>query len=478
MGRSEAYEIGLGDPLAESGRDDQGGEAGRRRVGSESRDDLDHLEALGCDPDVRLGRSRADAEGGDRRCGEHRGFAPRGGGELVKAAVEREPVDLQLRPLAEVLDPVAGEPPRDVRDGGLDEPLALPQLRACAHRRLRVEGMRQRAPPRDARRDADCGVAAGDDAVDPLGLGEAMNCGFVVGGDQRPSVCELKTRSGSIPIDGNHEQPALARGREQVELGRARAEDEQTRTCVFRMTFHGCHCRDGTRRRRAAQPWPGGSEGLSLPRDCPSQGLSLIRTVPTDTGKLVLPVSRRLPPRYDVPKAAPEPLRIVQELVNSVDLEHGREWLGTPAELQGWLSERHLDGRDAPSPAEVQRVHEFRETLRELLIANNEQRTAPQAAEALELAANRARLTMELDEHGHLALAPQAGGVDGALGRILALVYEAMAGGTWHRLKACRQCAWAYYDYSKNRSATWCSMAICGNRRKTRAYRRRHGGSR
>jgi predicted RNA-binding Zn ribbon-like protein len=48
-----------------------------------------------------------------------------------------------------------------------------------------------------------------------------------------------------------------------------------------------------------------------------------------------------------------------------------------------------------------------------------------------------------------------------------------MADGTWHRLKACRQCAWAYYDYSKNRSATWCSMAICGNRTKTRAYRRR-----
>jgi predicted RNA-binding Zn ribbon-like protein len=72
-----------------------------------------------------------------------------------------------------------------------------------------------------------------------------------------------------------------------------------------------------------------------------------------------------------------------------------------------------------------------------------------------------------------LTLAPQAAGVDGALGRILAIVHEAMSAGTWHRLKACRQCAWAYYDYSKNQSATWCSMAICGNRTKTRAYRRR-----
>jgi predicted RNA-binding Zn ribbon-like protein len=181
----------------------------------------------------------------------------------------------------------------------------------------------------------------------------------------------------------------------------------------------------------------------------------------------------KLPPRYDVPKAAPEPLRVVQELVNSVDLEHGVEWLGTPTELQGWLAARKLDGRERPTRAGVDRVHELRTTLRELMIANNEQRAAPEAAGALAQAAARARLTLELDEHGHLALTPQATGVDGALGRVLAVVHAAMADGTWHRLKACRQCAWAYYDYSKNRSATWCSMAICGNRTKTRAYRRR-----
>ena len=92
---------------------------------------------------------------------------------------------------------------------------------------------------------------------------------------------------------------------------------------------------------------------------------------------------------------------------------------------------------------------------------------------SLRRAADRARLTLELNEHGHLALAPRAPGADGAIGRILGIVYDAMAEGSWHRLKACRQCAWAYYDYSKNRSATWCSMAICGNRTKTRAYRRR-----
>lgn len=178
-----------------------------------------------------------------------------------------------------------------------------------------------------------------------------------------------------------------------------------------------------------------------------------------------------------MPKAAPQPLRVVQELVNSIDLENEVEWLGTPEELQAWLGQRGLDGRERPTRAAVKRVHELRLTLRELLIANNEHRTAPEAADALQQTAMRARLTLHLDEHGHLALAPQADGVDGALGRILAIVHEAMAEGTWHRLKACRECAWAYYDYSKNRSATWCSMAICGNRTKTRAYRRRRTGA-
>jgi predicted RNA-binding Zn ribbon-like protein len=192
---------------------------------------------------------------------------------------------------------------------------------------------------------------------------------------------------------------------------------------------------------------------------------------------VALPVSPKLPPRYDVPKAAPEPLRVVQELVNTVDLENGVEWLATATDLQRWLRERELDGASRPTREQLERVHELRETLRELLIANNEKRTAPAAAAALRRAADRARLTLELNEHAQLVLSPRASGADGAVGRILGIVYESMADGSWQRLKACRQCAWAYYDYSKNRSATWCSMAICGNRTKTRAYRRRRAAT-
>ena len=61
-------------------------------------------------------------------------------------------------------------------------------------------------------------------------------------------------------------------------------------------------------------------------------------------------------------------------------------------------------------------------------------------------------------------------------GRLLAIVVEAQAAGTWARLKACpaEDCHWAFYDASRNRSRTWCSMQGCGNRAKARAYRARH----
>jgi predicted RNA-binding Zn ribbon-like protein len=49
-------------------------------------------------------------------------------------------------------------------------------------------------------------------------------------------------------------------------------------------------------------------------------------------------------------------------------------------------------------------------------------------------------------------------------------VHDAQLTGDWLRLKACRQCQYAFYDRSRNRSAAWCSMSICGNRSKNRAY--------
>jgi predicted RNA-binding Zn ribbon-like protein len=171
-------------------------------------------------------------------------------------------------------------------------------------------------------------------------------------------------------------------------------------------------------------------------------------------------------PRYDLPNKAPEPLRIVQRLVNTVDFERDHDWL---ADL---LAEEGVDA----TPRELGRASETREAMRELLYANNGQPVEGDPHEVLRRAAARARFTVDLEQP---ALVPEAPGVDGLLGRVLAVAYGAMLDGSWSRLKACRNhgCRWAFYDYSRNRSASWCSMQICGNRTKTRVYRRRHAAT-
>jgi predicted RNA-binding Zn ribbon-like protein len=179
------------------------------------------------------------------------------------------------------------------------------------------------------------------------------------------------------------------------------------------------------------------------------------------------------PPRYDLPKAAPGPLRIVQELVNTTEHHFGRELLPTVQALADWLSEHGLPASRATS-ADLRRTHELREALRALLVANGGEGLDGGAVERLNGIAAAAEVTLRFAEDGSAHLAPQARGVPAAHGRILAIVHGAMADGTWPRLKACRNCAWAFYDFSKNRSATWCSMQLCGNRLKTRAYRARH----
>ena len=163
-------------------------------------------------------------------------------------------------------------------------------------------------------------------------------------------------------------------------------------------------------------------------------------------------------PRYDVPKAAPAPLREVQQFVNSIDVEHGLDW------LPDWLAERGLVG-------ELDRARSLREALRALVLANNGIALDESALELVNSAA--ARLPLQVDADGRLRVGSARDALDG----VVATALGAMLDGTWPRLKACRNCCWSFYDYSPNRSATWCSMQLCGNRKKTRAYRRRRADS-
>ncbi|MEA2458041.1 MAG: hypothetical protein QOC95_1013 [Thermoleophilaceae bacterium] len=175
-------------------------------------------------------------------------------------------------------------------------------------------------------------------------------------------------------------------------------------------------------------------------------------------------------------KAAPGDLEHIRLLVNTRDLETGEESIGDPEALAGWLSQRGLlTAGERLTDADLRQAQSLREALRKLLLANNGAPLDPEAVDALNAAGKSAELVVRFDSGGGAALAPVRPGVDAALGRLLAVVFQSMADGTWRRLKACpdHDCEWAFYDWSKNRSGTWCDMAVCGNRAKARAYRER-----
>ena len=176
------------------------------------------------------------------------------------------------------------------------------------------------------------------------------------------------------------------------------------------------------------------------------------------------------------PDGAPGDLERLMRFVNTLDVESGEDEIGTASALAGWLRGAGLPAGKIASD-DVPRAHEVREALRKLMLANNGELLDPGAVARLKAAGRRATLAIDFDDHGHTSLEPACGGVDAAIGELLSIVAHSQAEGTWHRVKACLAdpCQWAFYDHSRNRSRTWCSMEVCGNRAKARAYRERKG---
>jgi predicted RNA-binding Zn ribbon-like protein len=163
--------------------------------------------------------------------------------------------------------------------------------------------------------------------------------------------------------------------------------------------------------------------------------------------------------------SAPGQLALVERFVNSE--------AATPEELGAWLAEHGLAEAGASwSAADAERAAELREGLRALLLANNGVAPDPAAVARVDVVARESPLAVSVDPAG---LEPLGSGIAVPLARVLAIVARAQADGSWSRLKACQaeDCHWAFYDSSRNRSRTWCSMSVCGNRAKARAYRAR-----
>lgn len=166
---------------------------------------------------------------------------------------------------------------------------------------------------------------------------------------------------------------------------------------------------------------------------------------------------------------------LLRDFVNTLDVESDVDVLATPARLAQWLTEHRLlpSGPATAGEGDLDIARSLREGLRTALLGHHGP-GEPGLPSQLEEALARLPLRVTL-RGGGPGLMPLGTGASAGLGGLAAAIMTTVADGTWRRLKVCQEdtCQWAFVDTSKNRSRAWCSMQVCGNRTKTRAYRAR-----
>ena len=165
---------------------------------------------------------------------------------------------------------------------------------------------------------------------------------------------------------------------------------------------------------------------------------------------------------------------LLVDFVNTRDVEEETDSIAEPAQLTEWIAERTGEQLPELDAADVERVHGLRESLRGLMLVNNGGEGAGDL-EPIREAAERSRFRLAFDPEGGLALTPARADLSGFEASLLLALEHLQCHDAWPRLKACTDetCQWAFYDATRNRSRTWCSMDVCGNREKTRRYRSR-----
>jgi predicted RNA-binding Zn ribbon-like protein len=179
----------------------------------------------------------------------------------------------------------------------------------------------------------------------------------------------------------------------------------------------------------------------------------------------------------DAEPAVPRPVgpahvELLIAYTNTVDAELGTDELTTPVELASWLRRQGLltPARATGSADDLQLARQLRDALHTAFVANHDGGSDQAALEEVAVALPL-RVSAATTGPG---LSPVLGGVRGALSQLLVAVNRATGDGTWARVKICAadDCAWAFFDATKNRSRAWCEWG-CGNRVKTRNYRAR-----
>ncbi|MFG2222928.1 CGNR zinc finger domain-containing protein [Streptomyces sp. NPDC048644] len=184
----------------------------------------------------------------------------------------------------------------------------------------------------------------------------------------------------------------------------------------------------------------------------------------------------------DVTSSTPPPeAALLHSFLNTLDLRtftrygiplHGDDLLSTPRALAAWLYARELLPADSRvSGQDLARARDLRAQLRAALSRGED----PEAADGGSPQGIRLSFRLSAAPGEPPRLVPAGADVDGALGHIALSAARAVTSGAWGRLKMCEapDCHWVFYDKSRPGRGRWCSAELCGNRMKTRAYRRR-----
>lgn len=139
---------------------------------------------------------------------------------------------------------------------------------------------------------------------------------------------------------------------------------------------------------------------------------------------------------------------LVVDFLNTVDHEAHTDVLDSPVSWARWLAERGL--------ADAAGARAVRSALRA-------------AAGGSPSGSVSAPVTVALVDG-----VPEVVARD-VVGAVLAAAQRLVVLGEWERVKICPadDCRWAFFDRSRNHSRVWCSMRVCGNREKARAFRGR-----
>lgn len=189
---------------------------------------------------------------------------------------------------------------------------------------------------------------------------------------------------------------------------------------------------------------------------------------------------------YPLPPGIPDDLTLLYEFVNSLDerryvrdgVAHaGGDDLASVAHLERWMRQRgllaesaKLDGKSLAAALELRlalrAVFELPPSLRPI---------SADVLSRLNAAAAAFPLVVELSSDTTSRLQPDPHSRAGGLGAVLAQLHHASETGRLDRVKMCDDddCRRVFYDQSKPSTRRWCASSVCGNRQKTRAYRRR-----